>query len=75
MRLRAERLQALVGAALGPDGLYVLPLFPDPEGRTPVLRIVDDRGQPWPWSIRRAAARVVMRESRCDACHGNGGGR
>jgi hypothetical protein len=70
MRLRAERLQSLVGAAHGPDGLYVLPLFPDPEGRSAVLRIVDDGGQPWPWSIRRAAARVVMRESRCDSCHG-----
>ncbi|MDA1066654.1 MAG: PQQ-dependent sugar dehydrogenase [Verrucomicrobia bacterium] len=39
LNYRGKRKQMPVGLAYGPDGLFFLPLFPDSEGNSPVMRI------------------------------------
>lgn len=66
----AERPQMVVGLALGPDGLYFLPLYPDPEGKSYVLKIRYVKNIPNPYSLEKVAnVSGFIRERGCLNCH------
>ena len=53
-----------------PDGLYFAPLLPDPQGRTPLLRVSYVETGDYPFAVWSGSnALVVMRESGCLGCH------
>lgn len=46
-----EGYQSVVGLAVGPDGIYLTPLFPNAAGRTPVLKLMRAVSRDWPLVI------------------------
>jgi hypothetical protein len=70
MRYQGEGHQSVVGVAVGPDGLYVVPLFPNERGESFVLKIVPDPEDAFPYRIRKAVrGEPLLRESGCLDCH------
>jgi hypothetical protein len=62
--------QMLTGLALGPDGIYVTPLFPDTLGHTTILRIRYDPAHEHPFVLGRDdPALALMRQKGCFGCH------
>lgn len=69
-----EALQMVVGLALGPDGLYFLPLYPDAEGNSYVLKIIYKEGRRNFYSLERiTSAFSFMKDRGCLNCHTFGG--
>lgn len=67
---RGRTHQMVTGLALGPDGLYVMPLFPDGEGRTALLRVTYDPSHEHPIVLGRSDPAVaIMRRKGCFGCH------
>jgi hypothetical protein len=70
IRYQGDGHQAVVGLAVGPDGLYAVHLFPDARGETHVLRIVADPDDLYPVRFRMAAGgEALLREANCLGCH------
>jgi glucose/arabinose dehydrogenase len=62
--------QMVAGLAFGPDGLYFAPLFPNQEGRSPILKITYDPAHPFPFTLVQNDDPVsLMRENGCLGCH------
>jgi hypothetical protein len=67
-------LQAVVGVAAGPDGLYFVPLFPDRMGRSAILRVRYDPINAHTVHLATArSADALLREKACLGCHSLGG--
>ena len=79
LRYRGNTFQMLVGLALGPDALYAVPLLPDSDGRSAVLKIVYDPKQAHPFTLEQEADPITLIERNgCLGCHtlyGVGGAR
>jgi glucose/arabinose dehydrogenase len=75
LRYRGSGIQFVSGVALGPDGLYVVPIMPDQSGRSAVLRLHHDPQATQP-SADDAPANVaaLMDEKGCLSCHTVGPG-
>jgi glucose/arabinose dehydrogenase len=60
----------IVGLAVGPDGLYFAPLFPDSGGTSPVYRVWYAPDRPHPNIIGRSRdARTLIATYGCLGCH------
>jgi hypothetical protein len=61
---------SIVGLGLGPDGLYFAPLFPGPDGTSPIIRVSYDPDRPHARIIgeRFSAPELMLREG-CVGCH------
>jgi hypothetical protein len=70
---RGTAHQMVTGLAFGPDGLYIVPLFPTFEGRTAVLRVRYDPAHEHPLVIGRGdPALPLMQQKGCFGCHALG---
>lgn len=70
LRYKGEKLQMVVGLALGPDGLYFLPLYPVADGMSYVLKIRYEKGALNPYNkVRIANAFGFMMDRGCLNCH------
>ena len=65
------RAQIVAGIALGPDGLYFAPMFPNNEGITAILKVKHDTASDYPFVIDYTGANPIrlMRDHGCLACH------
>jgi len=60
----------VTGLALGSDGLYLAPLYPNREGRTAILRVRYDPTHQHPFVLGRDDSAIgVMRQKGCFGCH------
>lgn len=64
---RGQGKQMPVGLAFGPNGLYMVALHSDRNGRTPVYRITHEPADPHPFVMDRAA--TLIRAKGCMGCH------
>lgn len=70
IRYRGDGIQMIVGADFGPDGLYFVPLFPDPEGVSTVLKLRYSPGDEHPFVLEEEADPLqIMDELGCFGCH------
>ena len=73
MEYRGEDIQVIVSATFGPDGLYIVPLFPSNDGVSRILRMTYDPSNAHPYPIYPADQPIqIMRESGCLECHSYG---
>lgn len=77
LRYLGASVQMAAGVAMGSDGLYVVPLYPDVEGESAVYRLAYTPDQPHPHLLANEQDAVfLMAKHGCLACHsldGNGG--
>lgn len=70
LKYRGEGLQMIVGLAAGPDGLYLLPLYPDAAGRSYVLKISYEKGSRYPLGLENVTnAFGFIKDRGCLTCH------
>lgn len=70
LRYQGSEMQIVVGVALGPDGLYVVPTLPNAEGRSFVLKVVYEPNQQHPYLIADGKdPESLMWEKGCFGCH------
>ena len=73
MEYRGEDIQVIVSATFGPDGLYIVPLFPSGDEESRILRMTYDPFSAHPYPIFPADQPLeIMRESGCLECHSFG---
>lgn len=77
LKFRGEGTQLPVAVALGPDGLYFLPLFPNQTGATPVYKIRYDPAAGYPYRLGASQSpQALVNRYGCRQCHeiqGQGG--
>jgi len=62
--------QSVVGLAFGPDGLYVVPLLPNREGRSYVLKISHEPDTEYPFRLQETSdALSMIYDYGCVGCH------
>jgi glucose/arabinose dehydrogenase len=61
--------QVVVGVALGPDGLYFVPLMPDAGGRSAVFKVRRDPGRRHPIRIVENQPELLLAQRGCLGCH------
>lgn len=70
LRYQGSEMQIMVGVALGPDGLYVVPTLPNIEGRSFVLKVVYEPNHQHPYLIAdNQDPESLMWEKGCFGCH------
>lgn len=70
LRYQGSEMQIVVGVAIGPDGLYVVPTLPNSEGRSFVLKVAYQPDQQHPYLITDGQdPRALMLEKGCFGCH------
>lgn len=76
-RYAGSGYQVLAGLAFGSDGLYVVPVLPDAEGQSVVLKLSYNPDNQHPYVIGQSSnPAVLMSQLRCSECHviqGRGG--
>jgi mono/diheme cytochrome c family protein len=79
LRYRGRAHQAVVGLGCGPDGVYVLPIFADASGASPVLVISYTPQNPHPFGLATELRPLEYMSARgCFGCHslnGEGGSK
>jgi glucose/arabinose dehydrogenase len=69
--------QQVVGVGVGPDGLYVVPIVPDRDGRSAVYKVRYDPMRPHAVTLANSSdPLLIMRSRGCFGCHsldGEGG--
>jgi hypothetical protein len=70
VRYRGREVQTLASLALGPDGLYIVPLFPSAGGATRILKVVPDPTQSYPFYLEGDLDAVrLLGDKGCTHCH------
>ena len=77
IQYRGTEYQSIVGLACGPGAVYVVPIFPDASGASPVLAISYDTAAAYPYRLKTGMGAVrLMHAKGCFGCHslnGRGG--
>ncbi|GIV90765.1 MAG: hypothetical protein KatS3mg055_3283 [Chloroflexus sp.] len=77
LRFRGKQEQMVVAVAIGPDGLYVAPLYANQAGQTSIYKIIPDPTNSYPYRPTQVDdPRQIIRERGCLGCHqinGDGG--
>jgi glucose/arabinose dehydrogenase len=77
LQYRGDGQQLVVGLAFGPGGLYFVPLLPNEQGQSAVIRISHSPGEGHPFILGRdQGALALMEDKGCFSCHqleGRGG--
>jgi hypothetical protein len=77
LRYQGAAQQIVVGVALGPDGLYFIPTYPNAEGRSFVLKVAYDPDHQHPYLLSNITDPwLLMSQKGCFGCHqlnGKGG--
>lgn len=67
---RGDGIQVLVSVALGPDGLYFIPILPNSEGKVTVLRISASSGDTYPHRLGTdVSPQALINRYGCRQCH------
>lgn len=70
LRYQGSEMQIVVGVALGPDGLYIVPTLPNSDGRSFVLKVMYEPDRQHPFLITDGQEpRALMWENGCFGCH------
>lgn len=70
LKYRGKGLQIITGLAVGSDGLYFTPLYPDASGQSKVLRIEYDSSNSHPYKMRdETSTTIILAEKGCLSCH------
>jgi glucose/arabinose dehydrogenase len=70
VKYRGGSFQGVAAAAVGPGGLYFAPLFPHPDGDSPVLRLRHDPPAEHPHVLSVELRPLALMEQRgCVGCH------
>lgn len=70
LRYRGSGSQALVGTAIGPDGLYFVPIMPLSDGRSVVFKVSYDPDSKHPYTLANETSAMILLEERgCYGCH------
>ncbi|MFQ6026765.1 MAG: hypothetical protein ACE5Q6_04525, partial [Dehalococcoidia bacterium] len=70
LRYRGNHNQVLAGVQVGPDGLYIVPLLPDPSGRSAIFKVQHSPGHLHPLVLGEdTAPHILLREKSCLGCH------
>lgn len=70
LKYRGDGLQLVVGLAVGTDGLYFAPLFPDEGGRSAVLKAIYDESNLYPYKLSSESDVIDLLSSKgCWGCH------
>ena len=73
VRYRGNEVQTLASLAFGPDGLYLVPLLPNAQGTSPILRIARDPASGHPFVLEEEQDPVILlSEKGCTHCHSRG---
>ncbi len=71
---RGSGSQALVGLAIGPDGLYFVPIMPISDGRSVVFKVSYEPESEHPYTLgNETSAPRLLEERGCYGCHTYGG--
>lgn len=74
LRFRGGRSQCVTGLAVGPDGLYLAPLFAEPSGTGAILTVRHDPARPHPHLLAQVTdPNALMAQRGCYDCHSRGG--
>ena len=67
---RGRGLQIITGLAIGHDGLYFVPIYPDASGQSAVLKVQYDDSNSHPYKIRdETSTRILIAKKGCLSCH------
>jgi hypothetical protein len=67
---RSQEPQIVAGLALGPDGLYFSPLYPNKEGRSFILKVKYDPEHSSPYTLVKSTdPDQLWRDKGCAGCH------
>ena len=70
LRYLGDDIQMVVNLALGPDGLYFVPLFPTGNGKSAIMKISYNPSQQHPFLLEEETdPRVLMNKHGCLGCH------
>ena len=69
LRYVGAQRQLIVGVAVGPDGLYVVPMLPDAEGATAILHLDYEPAEAHPRLIIKSRTAQEIVTTRCMVCH------
>ncbi|MCB1122860.1 MAG: PQQ-dependent sugar dehydrogenase [Verrucomicrobiae bacterium] len=69
LRYRGSGYQLIVGTALASDGLYVVPLMPDSEGNSPILKLTYDPENAHPYQVNALHHGSLLMKYSCFGCH------
>lgn len=70
LRYRTRVDQMVVGVALGPDGLYFAPLYPNADGEVPIYKVTRDPSNSYPYKLTQTDdATLLLLEKGCLGCH------
>lgn len=73
VRYRSRTPQMVVGIALGHDGLYFAPLYPDATGESAIVKLTHDARNAYPYKLTQSDdPTVLLREKGCLGCHSIG---
>lgn len=71
LRYTGASSQTIAGLAIGPDGIYVLPIMPLSDGKSAVLKVsFNQTGKAYPYTFAQEISAPVLLESHgCYGCH------
>lgn len=69
LRYVGQGRQLIVGVAVGPDGLYVVPMLPDADGATAILHLDFKPEEAHPRLIAKSLTAEQIVAMKCIACH------
>ncbi len=69
VRYAGRGKQVIAGLAMGPDGLYFVPIMPDPSGQSAVLKVVYREGAVSPHSSDGDDVISLLNSHQCYSCH------
>lgn len=70
LRYRGEGVQVVAGLGFGPDGLYFLPLMPNEDGTSPILKLQYNPAAEYPYLLETESNPIVLMNTHgCFACH------
>ncbi|MEW6143505.1 MAG: PQQ-dependent sugar dehydrogenase [Thermodesulfobacteriota bacterium] len=70
LRYTGSAFQTLAGLAIGPDGLYIVPILPLADGRSVVLKVTYNPESTHPNTLgSETSARVLLESRGCYGCH------
>ena len=70
LRYNGSGMQLPVSVALGPDGMYFIPMLPNQAGQTPIYKIYLDEDSDFPNQIgKNMSPQYLIAEYGCRGCH------
>ena len=70
LKYRGKIFQTLVGLAVGPDGLYFVPILPLADGRSVVFKVTYNPESKYPYTLKKETSGPILIEQHgCYGCH------